>query len=187
MAKQTVEKFLDLLRRSELVDANALDKSLAALAAAQGDDALANADIVSDHLVTSGAITGWQRDKLMEGRHKGFFIGKYKLHSLLGTGGMSHVYLAEHRQMRRRVAIKVLPKSRVNNSSYLERFLLEARAAAALDHPNIVRAFDVDFDVDQNVHYLVMEYVEGRDLQSLTKHRGPLPFNEAVEYIRQAA
>ncbi len=187
MAKLPGDKFLELLRRSDLVDAKSLDKSLAELSTQKGEAALLDGDVVSEHLINAGLITAWQRDKLMEGRHKGFFVGKYKLHSLLGAGGMSHVYLAEHRQMRRRVAIKVLPKGKTNNTSYLERFYLEARAAAALDHPNIVRAYDIDFDEEQNVHYFVMEYVQGRDLQGTVKQRGPLPYVEAADFIRQAA
>ncbi|MEX0712954.1 MAG: serine/threonine-protein kinase, partial [Pirellulales bacterium] len=87
--------------------------------------------------------------------------------------------------MHRRVAIKVLPKYRVNDSSYLARFYLEARAAAALDHPNIVRAYDVDNEGDQ--HYLVMEFAQGQDLQHLVKVEGPLGFERAADYIRQAS
>ncbi len=68
---------------------------------------------VAEHLVNAGLLTHWQCDKLLEGRHKGFFLGKYKLLAHLGTGGMSSVYLAEHVLMQRRVAIKVLPKNRV--------------------------------------------------------------------------
>jgi len=187
MAKLPGDKFIDLLRRSELVDIGALDKLLAELSTQRGPESLADGDIVSDFLVKAGLISPWQRDKLMDGRHKGFFVGKYKLLGHLGTGGMSSVYLAEHRHMRRRVAIKVLPKNRVNDSSYLDRFYREARAAAALDHQNIVRAYDVDFDEEQNVHYFVMEFVEGTDLQVMVKQRGPLPYREAAEYIRQAA
>ena len=74
--------------------------------------------------------------------------------------------------MQRRVAIKVLPPSRVDDTSYLARFHREAQAAAALDHRNIVRAYDVDNE--GNIHYLVMEYVEGRDLQQMVKQDGPL-------------
>ena len=98
---------------------------------------------------------------------------------------MSSVYLAEHVLMQRRVAIKVLPKNRVEDTSYLARFHREAQAAAALDHRNIVRAYDVDND--GSIHYLVMEYVEGRDLQHIVKEDGPLDYVAAAEYIRQAA
>ena len=104
---------------------------------------------------------------------------------------MSSVYLAEHVTMCRRVAIKVLPHSRVKDSSYLARFYREARAAAALDDPNIVRAYDVDSDVEKQTgketHYLVMEYVEGRDLQVAVTADGPLSPVQAADYIRQAA
>ena len=130
-------------------------------------------------------LTRWQCDRLKEGRHKGFILGKYKLLGLLGTGGMSSVYLAEHMLMQRRVAIKVLPRSRVDDSSYLARFRREAQAVAALDHRNIVRAYDIDNE--GNTHYLVMEHVDGRDLNTIIKNDGPLDYDVAAEYIRQAA
>ena len=187
MAKLSGEKFLELLQRSELLEAGRLNEALAQFEAQQGVDKLADADALCAYFQAEGLITPWQSDKLLDGRHKGFFLGKYKLLGHLGTGGMSSVYLAEHKHMHRRVAIKVLPKNRVNDSSYLARFYLEARAAAALDHANIVRAYDVDFDEAASVHYIVMEYVEGSDLQSMVKNRGPLPYLEAAEYIRQAA
>ena len=66
----------------------------------------------------------------------------------------------------------MLPKQFVEDPSYLDRFHREAQAVAALDHPNIVRAYDVDND--GNIHYIVMEYVEGRDLQTMVKEDGPL-------------
>ena len=140
---------------------------------------------MAQRLVDAGLLTRWQADRLLEGRYKSFFLGKYKLLGHLGAGGMSQVYLAEHALMHRRVAIKVLPKHRVNDSSYLARFRLEAEAVAALDHRNIVRAYDVDNVGD--VHYLVMEYVEGRDLQVMVKESGVLDYALAAEYIRQAA
>ena len=98
---------------------------------------------------------------------------------------MSSVYLAEHTLMQRRVAIKVLPKHRVEDTSYLARFHREAQAVAALDDRNIVRAYDVD--CDEGVHYLVMEYVNGSDLQVIVKENGPLDYPVAADYIRQAA
>ena len=140
-------------------------------------------------LVRRGALTKWQADKLLQGRHKGFFIGRYRLLSLLGKGGMSAVYLAEHTLMRRRCAIKVLPAKRVKDSSYLGRFHREAQAVAALDDPNIVRAYDVDHEVDGDteLHFLVMEYVEGRSLHEVVQQDGPLSFPAAADCIRQAA
>ena len=184
MTKPKLETFLDLVERSGLVDKDQVQTVLLELKAKAPGKPL-DTDRVADRLVATNCITRWQCEKLLEGRHRGFFLGKYKLLGLLESGGMSSVYLAEHILMHRRVAIKVLPKNRVNDSSYLARFHREAQAAAALDHRNIVRAYDVDNEGD--VHYLVMEYVEGRDLQQMVKREGPLPFHLAAEYIRQAA
>jgi serine/threonine protein kinase len=183
MAKIKVDKFLEVVRRSDLVEKDQLAGVVAELKAEGAP--LEDGQEIADRLVQEGLLTRWQADKLVEGKHKGFFLGKYKLLGLLGRGGMSSVYLAEHTLMERRVAIKVLPLDRVSDSSYLARFYREAKAAAALHHPNIVIAHDVD--EDNGYHYLVMEYVEGRDLQVLVKEIGPLPYEEAAEYTRQAA
>ncbi|MHC4400152.1 MAG: serine/threonine-protein kinase [Planctomycetota bacterium] len=185
MAKRTVESFLDLLRRSGLVQRDQLNRVLLELKREVGGKPITDAQQVGDCLVEAGLLSPWQRDKLMEGRHKGFLIKKYRLLDHLGTGGMSMVYLAEHALMKRRVAIKVLPKERVEDSSYLARFHREARAAAALDHRNIVRAYDVDNE--GNVHFLVMEYVDGRDVQAIVRQDGPLEYAAAADYTRQAA
>ena len=185
MKQLTVSNFLDYVERSGLVDKSRLSHSLADLEREAGASAVADSQIVSSHLTRVGLLTDWQRKLLMEGRHNGFFLGKYKLLDHLGTGGMSCVYLAEHPVMRTRRAIKVLPTNRVHDSSYLERFIREAQASARLDHPNIVRAFDVDHDGEY--HYLVMEYVEGQDLRLLVERKGPLAPRDAAEYIRQAA
>src|SRR5262245_45377161 len=147
--------------------------------------AMDDARRIADELVARNLLTRWQADKLLQGKHRGFFLGKYRLLSHLGSGGMSSVYLAEHVLMRRRVAVKVLPKSRLNDTSYLERFHREAQAVAALDHRNIVRAYDVD-QVDRN-HFLVMEYVPGQSLHELVTKSGPISYVAAAEYARQSA
>ncbi|MEN6459649.1 MAG: serine/threonine-protein kinase [Thermoguttaceae bacterium] len=185
MAKLRVDDFIDLVRRSGLVEKDRLNALLRELKREAGGHSINDTDFVVARLVEAGMLTRWQADKLLEGRHKGFFLGKYKLLDHLGTGGMSMVYLGEHVLMQRRVAIKVLPKSRVEDTSYLARFHREAQAAAALDHRNIVRAYDVDND--GNVHYLVMEYVDGRDLQHIVTEDGPLDYMTAADYVRQAA
>ncbi|MFM8401077.1 MAG: protein kinase domain-containing protein, partial [Pirellula sp.] len=82
-------------------------------------------------------------------------------------------------------AVKVLPKSKLGKTSYLERFQREAKAIASLSHPNIVRAYDIDHEKD--THYIVMEYIEGVDLQILVKKHGPLPYALVADYIAQAA
>jgi serine/threonine-protein kinase len=185
MPKLKVDNFLELVRRSGLVEKDRLSQVLDEFQQQDGGQNPSDSEIVADRLIKAGLLTRWQCGKLMEGRHKGFFLAKYKLLGHLGSGGMSAVYLAEHTLLHRRVAIKVLPQSRIKDSSYLPRFYREARAAASVDHPNIVRAYDVDNEGDN--HYLVMEYVEGRDLQATVKQDGPLPYRLAADYIRQAA
>jgi eukaryotic-like serine/threonine-protein kinase len=185
MAKPNVDEFLDLVRRSGLVEKERLGELLLALKRDAGGHSISDTDSVAQRLIHAKLITRWQAERLLEGRYKGFFLGKYKLLDHLGTGGMSRGYLGEHVLMQRRVAIKVLPKHRVEDTSYLARFHREAQAAASLDHRNIVRAYDVDNMGD--LHYFVMEYVDGRDLQQIVKDDGPLDYVAVADYIRQAA
>ena len=184
MAKVTSnEKLLENIRRSRLVDEARLTRFLEQVQAApqppETPDQLARA------MIEAKLLNRWQADNLREGKYKGFMLGKYKLLGHLGTGGMSSVYLAEHPVMERLVAIKVLPKRFVEDPNYLDRFRREARAAAALDHSNIVRAYDID--QDGNNHFIVMEFVEGRDLQRMVKEDGPLDPCDAADFIAQAA
>ena len=181
----TVSEFLDLVRRSSLVEEDQLTKFLGGLAARNGRKPPESAEKLSAELIAANVLTEWQAEKLLAGKHKGFMLGKYKLLRHLGKGGMSQVYLAEHTLMKRKVAIKVLPPNRVEDSTYLERFRIEARAAAKLDDPNIVRAYDIDNE--DSVHYLVMEYVEGQDLHQLVRDVGPLPYEKAADYVAQVA
>jgi len=110
---------------------------------------------------------------------------RYRVLSLLGAGGMGSVYLAEHRLMERKVALKVIRHDLVENPGLIDRFHREVRAAARLAHPNIVTAYDAE--QVGGMHMLVMEYVEGADLAHVLAGRGPLPANEACHYARQAA
>ena len=113
-------------------------------------------------------------------------LGPYHIVRALGAGGMGEVFLAEHRAMRRHAALKVLADEAAADPEMLERFYREARALAVLDHPNIVRAYDVR--EAEGFHFLVLEYARpGRDLEVLLRARGPLPFTEAVGYTWQAA
>jgi len=178
---KSVEEFLELVRRSGLVD----DARLAPVVKPWvGHPGLPPEPLLAA-LVASGLLTRWQIDQLLKGKYKGFTLGKYRLLKLLGSGGMSSVYLAEHATLRSKAAVKVLPRKRVSQTSYLARFEQEARLAARLNHPNIVRTFDLD--TEGTVHYIAMEYVEGTDLHAKVKREGPLPVRQAADFIRQAA
>ena len=101
------------------------------------------------------------------------------------AGGHGAVFLAEHRLMTRLVALKVLRPELMATLDLMDRFLQEVKAAASLNHPNIVTAFDAE--TVQGCHFLVMEYVPGTDLAAVVSQQGPLPVQLACEYVQQAA
>ena len=175
-------EFLGVLAKSEIVATEKLNSIKQQLDKAEGK---VSAEKLIDSLIQAGLITKWQSEKLLRGRHKGFFLGKYKLLGHLGTGGMSTVYLAQQSLTRQQRAIKVLPRKRLNERSYLSRFYREARSIAALNHTNIIRIFDVSQEDD--THYMVMEYVEGSDLYDEVTDNGPVAFDFARDCIIQSA
>lgn len=111
--------------------------------------------------------------------------GRYQLEELVGSGGMAVVYRGFDRLLQRRVAVKILRETFACDPAFLARFQREARAAANLDHPNIVTVYDVGQDGDW--HYIVMEYVDGLDLKSLIRRKGRLSVSEAVDIAYQIA
>ncbi|HEV3436033.1 MAG TPA: serine/threonine-protein kinase [Gemmata sp.] len=163
-APASVPEFLDLVRKSQLLQDNKLDDFVHQH---RSSGTLPQTlDQVASLLVREAHITFFQAKQLKLGRYKQFTIGsKYRLLELIGAGGMGAVYLCEHTLMRRLVALKVLPVEKLEDASNKERFYREARAVAALDHPNIVRAYDID--TYQKLHFLVMEYVDGTSLQEV--------------------
>jgi WD40 repeat protein/serine/threonine protein kinase len=110
---------------------------------------------------------------------------RYQIEGLLGAGGMGAVFKAVHRLMDRTVALKVINPALVHRPAAVERFQREVKAAARLTHPNIVTAYDADQAGD--IHFLVMEFVEGTSLSQRVAQHGPLPVVEACRYARQAA
>src|SRR5688572_7022690 len=126
--------------------------------------------------------------KMMADEHSATAIGQtinqYKIISALGAGGMGEVYLAEDTRLRRKVALKFLPLLLTQDKNHLRRFELEARAVAALSHPNVCIIHEVVQTTDR--HCIVMEYVEGMTLRDrMTKN--PLKLNEAIDVVSQIA
>ncbi len=186
-APATVPEFLELVRKSGLAPENKIEELLGRSRATGTPQTV---DQAAAALVRDAQLTFFQAKQLKLGRYKRFTIGaKYRLLELIGAGGMGAVYLCEHTLMKRLVALKVLPVEKLDDHSNLERFYREARAVAALDHPNIVRAYDIDqYD---KLHFLVMEYVDGTSLQEIIaryafekKRFDPI---RAAHYIAQAA
>jgi len=114
----------------------------------------------------------------------GALLGPYRLDAKLGAGGMGEVYRATDTRLHRLVAIKVLLPDKVADPERKRRFLQEARAASALNHPNIITLHDIAND--GGIDYLVMEYVDGKSLDKLTPPKG-LPLAEAIVYAAQIA
>lgn len=180
-----MDRFVQCLKRSGLIPADRLDAVLDQLRA---EGKLADQpQAAAVALVQRGLLSRFQAQQLLQGRSRGFIIGgKYKMLELLGQGGMGAVYLCEQTTLRRLVAVKILPAEEMaKDAGLLERFYREARAVAALSHPNLVRAYDIDQDGQQ--HFLVMEFIDGVNLHDLVSKKGPLDFTQAAHYIAQAA
>lgn len=180
-AQQQIDRevFLARLRESGLCSAEQLAeiRELAA-GTAQGR-------AVAKLLVERGILTRFQAELLLAGRTDGFVLGQYRILDEIGRGGMGRVFKAEHQTMHRIVALKVLANNLTKSERNRQLFQREVRAAARLIHPNIVTAYDANQSGDR--HYLVMEFVDGPNLQELVFERGPLPVGQACDFIRQAA
>lgn len=174
---------VDVIRRSRLID----DRKLADVLrdARSSDPDSPTAEGFLNRLMADGLLTRFQADQLGAGRWKGFSVGSYKLLDKLGSGGMGLVFLAEHSVLGKRVAIKVLEGKLAADPVARQRFTLEARAAAALDHPNIVHVIDLEADADPP--YIVMDYVEGVTFQAAVQKCGPMNPGTAAYCARQIA
>jgi serine/threonine protein kinase len=177
----TNTELLELLHKSELVPTARLESFFSEQ---QGNLPASPREMVKA-LIQTGLITQFQGDQLLQGKWRGFTLGKYRVLERIGSGGMGTVYLCEHAMVGRKVAVKVLPTSQSNNPAALGRFYREARAAGVLDHPNLVRAHDID--QEGGLHFLVMDYVDGSSLQAIVSKHGPFSVPRAIEYVRQAA
>jgi serine/threonine-protein kinase len=122
---------------------------------------------------------------LLAGRSQGFVLGQYRILDQLGRGGMGRVFKALHQTLDRVVALKVLAPNLLKTERALGLVLREMRAVGRLTHPNIVTAYDANHA--EGRYYLVMQYVDGPNLNQLVTERGPLPVPTACDYVRQAA
>jgi serine/threonine protein kinase len=180
----TADQFLECVRKSQLVEEAGLAAFLEALG---GSDSKAlSPQQLADRLIADGLLTHFQARQLLRSRWQGFLLGgKYRILELLGIGGMGRVFLCEHARLGIPIAVKVLPPEKMGDATALARFQREARAAATLSHPNLVRAFDIDDDGEFS--FIVMEYIHGHSLQRLVEDRGAFSISRAVSCIRQAA
>jgi serine/threonine-protein kinase len=178
MSATRQKTFLERLQQSKLLTLEQINTAVATVGAIE--------PALSRHLVEQGLLTRFQARQLRNGG-KGFCVDKYVVVDFIGRGGQSVVYKARHKLLPNRfVALKTLSTGSVHHSEEtLARFLREVEIVAGLDHPNIVRAYDVI--QRPNEIYLVLEYVDGCDLARLVSRFGPLPISDAANYALQAA
>ncbi|MFP6668872.1 MAG: protein kinase, partial [Pirellulales bacterium] len=178
MAVTTREEFFVALSGAKLLPADRLFDAEEAVAGKTEPVTVAR------ELVRKGFLSRWQAAQILVEklpRH----LGKYLLIDMLDTGESGAVFLAEHEQMSRRVILKAVSRKEGDSSTSVREFLDEAQLIATLDHRNIIHIFDVD--KEDETFYLVMEYVEGENLQELVDRDGALPVDRAVSYIFQTA
>ena len=136
-------------------------------------------------LVEREILTRFQAERLLVGQTGGFILGQYKILEQVGRGGMGRVYKAEHRTMQRIVALKVLAPDLLKTERAVEMFRREVRAVAQLQHPNIVTAYDAN-EINGR-YYLVLEFIDGPNLDQLVRNKGPLSVGLACDYVKQIA
>ena len=176
------EEFERNLGESGLLAEAPLRELLGGLA---GEPDITDGDALARLLVHLGHLTPFQADAVRGRRFEEVCVGNYVILERLGAGGMGTVYKARHRRMKRAVALKVLHREAAGRATFALRFEREVETIAQLSHPNIVMAFDAD---EAEVGpFLVMEYVDGRDLGVEVAQGGPLSVAESVEATLQAA
>jgi eukaryotic-like serine/threonine-protein kinase len=180
MALPSLVQFMKMLAFCSLLDEGQLEhvRSLAE------EDPSTDVREFALKLLELGYLTRWQANQLLAGRLQ-FHLGKYRLIDLIGRGSMGNVFHAEHVTMGRDVALKLLSKRLDSKPEVVSQFYDEARVIASLNHRNIVHVYNVE-NVDSR-HFIVMELVEGIDLQKKVDRSGPMPVRTATDYIRQAA
>ena len=176
------DEMVQRLTSSDLMDA---DEVAAFLASVPADQQPADGEQLARLLVKQKHLTKYQAEQIYAGKGASLVLGNYVILDKLGQGGMGMVLKAEHKRMKRLVALKVMSPTAVKTPDALKRFHREVEAAAKLRHPNIVAADDAD--EAKGTHFLVMEYVNGSDLSQLIKKQGPLPGDQAISCIVQAA
>ena len=176
------EQFLNQVVASELLAQEYVAEFLSAF---PDDRRPKDGEQLARELVRQKKLTKYQAEQIYSGKGKTLILGNYVVLDKLGQGGMGVVLKAEHKRLKRLVALKVMSSNLVKTPDALKRFHREVEAAAKLRHTNVVATDDAD--EAKGTHFLVMEYVEGSDLSALVKKNGPLSVSQAVQCILQAA
>ncbi len=176
--RKDLESFIDGLRKSGLIDEKELHRLVVT---SEAEDA----DSFAQELIEHDTLTVYQARALSRGRWKGLVLGNYVIVEKLGKGGMGQVYKARHDRMGRTVCLKVLRSVGRRSPEVVERFRREIKTHSALSHPNFVVAHDAD--EAEGIQFLVMEFIDGRDLARRVKDDGPASVSDALKIMRQTA
>lgn len=174
-----LDQFTKRLLQSGLLSATEIQ------AVVDGPAKPADSEQLARELVRLKRLTAYQAQQIYQGKGKSLVLGNYVILDKLGQGGMGLVLKAQHRRMNRSVALKVLSPKALESPEAVKRFQREVQAAAQLEHTNIVTAYDAD--EAGGTHFLVMQFVEGKDLAAVIKENGPLPLEKALPCVLQAA
>ncbi|MFO1020331.1 MAG: FHA domain-containing serine/threonine-protein kinase [Planctomycetales bacterium] len=182
---EVIDQFLQTLSRSHLLS----EERFREVSSYVQNSGMTTAQELCSDLVRQGDLTRFQVDRLLEGRHRGYRIGHYQLQEVLGAGGMGWLYLARDLETEREVALKVLADRHKHDPAMRARFQLEARAGKELSHPNIVKTYELNHQEDLYgaVDYVVMEFIQGINLQERVDRQGRLDWQQACDVGMQAA
>jgi eukaryotic-like serine/threonine-protein kinase len=174
--------FLSTLEQSGIITESGLQEVRDTLAE---DSQLLDSSALARRLVEQGRLTEFQAHRLLVGNASSLVFGRYLLIDRIGIGAMGRVFKARHQLMDRLVALKVVLPICASSKHSVSRFFREMKIVGVLDHPNVVRAFDADQHED--CPYIVMEYLEGEDLEKILRRRGMLPPQEVIDCMIQVA
>jgi serine/threonine-protein kinase len=180
MAIDSVSKLLALLRQVLILAPDQVEQIARDLAPHYTD-----ADALAEYLVEIDWLTPFQKQALFDGRHGDLVIGPCIVLDRLGAGGVSEVFKAWDTLRGRVVALKVLRQNLASEERAVRQFQRELETLPRLTHPNVIKTFDANRV--GNMHYFAMEFVEGVDLGKYVRDTGPLPLDQACDYVRQVA
>ncbi len=178
----TIERFTQRLTSSGVMTADELREWLDKLPEGKLPR---DGEELARELVKRKRLTAYQALEIYMGKGQSLVLGNYLVLDKIGEGGMGVVLKAEHRRMRRLVALKIISSAALSTRGAMQRFEREVQAVARLEHSNIVTAYDADQVGDTS--FLVMQFVDGEDLSAIIKRSGPLSVDRAVDYVLQAA
>src|SRR4029079_8109624 len=176
MSDMTAEKLGQRITDAGLLDSRQLEAVWGELGTRE-----VTLDQFTSLLMRRELLTNFQLDRLIKGERSGYFYGHYKVLYLTGTGTFARVYRAVEKETARVVAVKVLRKRFRDDGVMTEQFLREGQIGAGVRHPNIVPIYEVSSN--PNAPYLVMEFVEGRNLREMVKVRKKLTPAESMRII----